>query len=84
MLETEKVSSSYNKNSIQNFTSEISGRALHYCISLLCISSKILTKTLNLHLSITVGQQYNAFEQFEVMKPYASLQHLQKLTITLT
>ena len=84
MLETEKVSSSYNKNSIQNFMSEISGRTLHYFISLSCIFSIIPTKTLNLHLSITVGQQYNAFEQFEVMRPSASLQHLQKLTITLT
>jgi len=38
----------------------------------------------NLHLSITVGQQYNAFEQSEVMQPSSSLPHLQKLTITLT
>ena len=30
--------------------------------------SKIQTETLNLHLPITVAQQYNAFEQFEVMK----------------
>jgi len=29
---------------------------------------KILPKTPNLHISITVGQQYNVFEQFDVMK----------------
>jgi hypothetical protein len=31
--------------------------------------SKILTKTLNLHLSISAVQQYNATEKTEVMKP---------------
>jgi hypothetical protein len=51
---------------------------------LLRIFPKILTKTLKLHLSITVGQQHNAFEQSEVTKPSASLPHLQKFTITVT
>ena len=65
MLETEKVSSSYNKNSIQNF---MSGN-FRKDFALNAFFSKILTKTLNLHLSIIVGQQYNAFEQSEVTKP---------------
>jgi len=67
--------------------SEISGRILHQMLQIIYMVivnffSKILTKILKLHLSTTAVQQYNAFEQFEVMKPQSSLPHLQKLTIT--
>ena len=61
------------KNSFQNFMSQISGKTFHkmpYIIYkvIMHFFSQILTKTLKLHLSVTIGQQNNAFEQFEVMK----------------
>ena len=87
MLETEQISSSYKKKFNSKFYVQIFQEGLY----IKCIFSKILTKTLNLHLSITVGQQYNAFEHFEVMKPLSisatftkAHHHTNMLTVTVS